>query len=57
MEGLQWIVEGEPTLGVAAFFVAAWWFERAGHRESRREHLRDLRRCVGFAHEDEPDEQ
>ena len=57
MEGLDWIAQNAPSLGVAVFFVAAYWFERQAHRETRSEHLRDLRRCVGFAQEDVPDEQ
>lgn len=43
---VQLIASGGP-LGVSIVFIMLYWKERKWHRESRQQHIDDLRHCAG----------
>lgn len=42
------VVAALTQLGIPAVFVYAWYNEWKAHRETTRQHTRDLRRCAGL---------
>lgn len=53
MDLLEWITTNGPTLGVAVFFIVAWWLERQDRLSLRDDYIRDVRRWANIHRDDD----